>query len=437
MNNLAGLRHAALACYDNRCPPPIFRDAPRRGLGTFFLKPSGVLMSMTQIITDAALLDQFVARRDEAAFAELVRRHGPMVRATCRRVLGERPDVDDAFQAVFVVLANKAAAVRKQALLGPWLHTVAVRTAHKARSALVRRAEREQQVVAMVRSSEKRGGNKADWLTWLDEELQALPAAFREPLVLCELEELSRAEAAAQLRIPEGTLSSRLARGKDLLRERLRRRGAIVSVLALGLVLSEPAQGGIGASLIHNTVQAAIGGAVSAPVTALAQGVLQAMFLKKLMYGAAVAVVVVLGVAGLGVGWYVAAAHGHFGQAQAKSDQEKMQGKWDVVAAQMFGKDAEGDEGENIRKGKVVIEGDKLTMRHGGKFTLNPDKKPKELDMDLQEGPAVEQGIWRGIYELRGDELTLVIAMPNAERPREFKTEANVPHLLLKLKRAK
>jgi RNA polymerase sigma factor (sigma-70 family) len=379
-------------------------------------------MSMTEIITDAALLEQFVARRDEAAFAELVRRHGPMVRATCRRVLGERPDVDDAFQAVFVVLANKAATMRKQALLGPWLHTVAVRTAHKARSALLRRAEREQQVALMVHANERRGKSEADWLTWLDEELQALSAAFRDPLVLCELKGCSRAEAAAALRIPEGTLSSRLARGKELLRERLRRRGAPVSVVALGLVLSESAQAGLSGSIIHNTVQAAIGGAASAPVTALAQGVLHAMFLKKLIYGAAVGVAVVLGLAGLGVGWHIAGAHAQVGQAQAKSDQEKMQGKWNVALAQMFGKDAEGEEGEKIRQGKVVIEGDKLTMRHGGKFTLNPDKKPKELDLDLQEG---------------GDDLTLVLAIPNAERPREFKTEPNVPHMLLKLKRAK
>lgn len=395
-------------------------------------------MSMTEIITDAALLDRFMARRDEAAFAELVRRHGPMVRATCRRVLGGRPDVDDAFQAVFVVLARQAATVRRQAQLGPWLHTVAVRTAHKARSALARRVQREQRVIAMVHSNDRRVGNQADWLTWLDEELQALPASFRDPLVLCELEELSRAEAAAHLRIPEGTLSSRLARGKELLRDRLRRRGAIVSVLALGLVMGEPAQAELGASLIRQTVQAAVGGAVSGPVAALSQGVLHAMFLKQLTYIGAMAVVFVLGIAGLGLaGWYVAAEPGQDGQAQAKADREKLQGRWEIVAAQMFGKDVEGDEGDNVRKQMVVIDGDKLTMRHGGKFTLNPEKKPKELDLELQDGPAIEQGTWRGIYDLRGDKLTLVMAMPDVERPREFKTAAEVRHILLQLKRAK
>src|SRR5262245_27058228 len=392
-------------------------------------------MSMTEIITDAALLDRFAARRDEAAFAELVRRHGPMVRATCRRVLGDRPDVDDAFQAVFLVLAQKAAAVRRQELLGPWLHTIAVRTAHKVRAALARRTQREQQVVAMMPSQESRGGNEADWLAWVDEELQALPAAFRHPLVLCELEELSRAEAAERLQIPEGTLSSRLARGKELLRDRLRRRGALVSALALGLVLSARARAEITGSLIETTVGAVVGGAASAPAAALAKGVIQAMFLKKLTCTVVVSVALALGVAGLGVGWHVVASQAQDGAG--KTDRDRLEGKWEITAAQMFGKDAEGEEGDRIRKQPLVVEGDKMTMRHGGSFKLDPTKKPKEIDFDLQEGPQNEQGLWRGIYDLRGDELTMVMAMPNAERPREFKTEANVPHMLLKLKRVK
>ena len=76
-------------------------------------------------------------------------------------------------------------------------------------------------------------------------------------------------------------------------------------------------------------------------------------------------------------------------------------------------------------------------MRHSGRFKLDPAKKPKEIDFDLQHGPPQEQGIWRGIYDLRGNELTLVMALPNIDRPREFKTEANVPHMLFKLKRVK
>src|SRR5437763_15818494 len=98
---------------------------------------------------DAELLARFVYSRDESAFAELVRRHGPMVRAACRRSLGDTPDADDTFQAVFLVLARKAAALRDRTVLGPWLHTVAVRTARRAKAVAVRRLARERLVTAM------------------------------------------------------------------------------------------------------------------------------------------------------------------------------------------------------------------------------------------------------------------------------------------------
>lgn len=387
---------------------------------------------VTELLTDAALVSRFVDERDEAAFAELVHRHGPMVRATCRRLLGDSPDVDDAFQAVFVVLARKAGGVR--ALLGPWLHTVAVRTAQRARLARERRRQHEQQVAAMV-NPEQRTQRDSDWLVWLDEELQALPRAYREALILCELQEMSRIEAAARLRVPEGTLSSRLARGKHMLRERLLRRGAAVSVLALGIILGPSAQASLAPALIHSTVQAAVRGAVSAPVAALSQGVLHAMFVQQLKWVATLISVVCLSVGGLAVGWYALSADAGEQKAAAKSDQDRLQGTWQVISAQVGGKEAEGEEGDMVRKGKLVVKGDHMQIRNGGKFTLDPSKKPKELDWDMQEGPQVERGLWRGIYELKGDELTLVIALPNTDRPREFKTEQGVLHMLMKFKR--
>src|SRR5262245_24868475 len=147
---------------------------------------------------DAELLARFVRSRDESAFAELVRRHGPMVRATCRRSLGDAPDADDAFQAVFLVLARKAATLRDRRVLGPWLHTVAVRTARRARAAAVRRLARERQIPNMPELADM-PDEANDWLPLLDEEVGRLPEKYRQPLVLCELQGQSRTDAARNL----------------------------------------------------------------------------------------------------------------------------------------------------------------------------------------------------------------------------------------------
>jgi DNA-directed RNA polymerase specialized sigma24 family protein len=101
------------------------------------------------VLTDHVLLERFLSGHEEAAFAVLVGRHGPMVRATCRRTLGDTPDAEDAFQAVFLVLLRKAGSISRRQLLGPWLHTVAVRTAGKARAQAARRQSRERQVTPM------------------------------------------------------------------------------------------------------------------------------------------------------------------------------------------------------------------------------------------------------------------------------------------------
>ena len=83
--------------------------------------------------TDAALLTRYARHRDAAAFAELLRRHGPVVLGACRRILADPHAAEDAFQAVFLVLARKAASVRPAGRVGGWLYGVAVRTARKAK----------------------------------------------------------------------------------------------------------------------------------------------------------------------------------------------------------------------------------------------------------------------------------------------------------------
>src|SRR5438105_3571101 len=147
--------------------------------------------------SDEALVRRFAESRDEAAFEALVRRHGPMVLAVCHRVLDNHADAEDAFQATFLILARKPAALRRRTSVGSWLHGIALRVSLRARIARARRQAREQRMAARTADS-----NRADLhelAVVLDDQLEQLPAKYRDPLVLCYLEGLRRAEAAKQL----------------------------------------------------------------------------------------------------------------------------------------------------------------------------------------------------------------------------------------------
>ena len=185
-------------------------------------------------LSDAQLLKQFASRRDidaaEAAFGALAERHGAMVLRVCCRILGDVHDAQDAAQAVFLVLARKAGSIRHRDSIGGWLHGVTLRVARKARVAAARRRKHE---TAGVRPSlfEETWNDTA---ALLHEELERLPEKYRAPILLCYFEGLTNEQAAAQLSWPLGTVQTRLARGRDQLRDRLARRGVARSaVLAL------------------------------------------------------------------------------------------------------------------------------------------------------------------------------------------------------------
>ena len=167
--------------------------------------------------SDSELLDAFIARRDEAAFAELVHRHGPKVYAVCRRVLGRHQLAEDAYQATFVVLARKAHRVHPRSAVGGFLYGVARKAALEA---YVVSRRRKEALVARVPDVSVNDHPRADpdALTALDEEIANLSDALRAAVVLCELDGVGRAEAARQLGIPQGTLSSRLAAARRGLR---------------------------------------------------------------------------------------------------------------------------------------------------------------------------------------------------------------------------
>jgi RNA polymerase sigma-70 factor (ECF subfamily) len=215
--------------------------------------------------TDAQLVESFVARRDEAAFEALLRRHGPMVMAVCRRVLRHAQDAEDAFQATFLVLARKAGSLRSRDLLGNWLYGVAQRTAMKARALSAKRRTKERQAGHLSELKVQADGPSDELLARLDAELSRLPDKYRVPIVLCELDGKSRKEVARLLGLPEGTLSWRLAHAKKLLARRLSRYGAALSAGSVAALLSrDTASACVPASLLHSTARAAVLTAVTA-----------------------------------------------------------------------------------------------------------------------------------------------------------------------------
>ncbi|QEL17672.1 RNA polymerase sigma factor [Limnoglobus roseus] len=227
------------------------------------------------------MLEAFVATRDEAAFAELVRRHGPKVYAVCRRILGRHDLAEDAYQAVFVVLARKAHTIRPRAAVGGFLYGVARNAAVRALTVSRRRKETLAGTVPDTAAAE-RAVVEPDALVMLDEEIANLSDANRAAVVLCEIDGLSRAAAARQLGIPEGTLSYRLAAARKQLAARLAKRGVTLSA-AFFTALAEAARSAPPVELA----------AISPAVSAIAAGVMRIMILAKIRSAAAVGVVAV------------------------------------------------------------------------------------------------------------------------------------------------
>lgn len=195
-------------------------------------------------VADSELLARFL-HRDEAAFEALVRRHGPLILSVCRRIARHEQDAEDAFQAVFLILAKKAAAIRNPDLLGNWLHGIAIRVAQRARRGAHRRRRREVQAVNLPEPAARVENADAEVGRLLHEELGKLSGIYREAILLCDLRGVSRAEAAKILGIAEGTVSSRLAAGRKRLAERLARRGIALAAAAVPTALADASAVGV------------------------------------------------------------------------------------------------------------------------------------------------------------------------------------------------
>jgi RNA polymerase sigma factor (sigma-70 family) len=228
------------------------------------------LLHESQEQSDAQLLDRFVGG-DGVALETLVRRHAAMVWGVCRRNLTHHDDAEDAFQATFLVLLRKAASLRSRELLANWLYGVAYKTACKARQTAAKRYAREKQVEAMPEPPAETSDDTfaAELLGHLDRELSGLPEKYRRAIVLCDLQGRTLRDAAQQLRVAEGTVGSRLARGREMLAQRMSRHGAGLSAGAVAAVCSQQAaSGAVPTALLTRTIDAVRLMAAGQPVMA-------------------------------------------------------------------------------------------------------------------------------------------------------------------------
>ena len=239
--------------------------------------------------SDRHLLERFTKQRDELAFTELVRRHGPMVLTTCRRVLRHAEDAEDAFQAAFLVLARKASSIRDQDSIVGWLYRVAHRLALRAKCDSDRRRSQLADF-GRTRTLNRADSPGATAQAVLADEIDRLPDAYRSAIVLCYLEGRSQNEAARLLATTEDAVNSRLKRARDLLRQRLSRHGLTLSAAAIAQALAAGfSDAAVSSTLMQHTAQTALAfatnqtmaGSVSPLAVSLAKGAIHAMTISN------------------------------------------------------------------------------------------------------------------------------------------------------------
>jgi RNA polymerase sigma factor (sigma-70 family) len=253
---------------------------------------------------DGELLRRFTAQQDEAAFAELVRRHGRLVLGVARRILGNTHDAEDVFQATFLILARKAYTVRRAAALSAWLHGVAARVARKALASAARRRQRER-LASLPELVAPPGDGPGELGQRLDAEMASLPELLRLPLVLCAVEGQTHEQAASRLGWRPSTLKARLHRAREVLRRRLARKGLIASTLPALAPVAAPVPDALAGSTVRLALLFARGPASecagAASALALARGGMQMLFWTRMK--ALLAVLLVVALTGAGAGF--------------------------------------------------------------------------------------------------------------------------------------
>jgi RNA polymerase sigma factor (sigma-70 family) len=361
-------------------------------------------------MTDRQLLERFAARRDEEAFAQMVQRHGPLVLGVCRQILRHEQDAEDAFQATFLVLSRKAGSIRSAEALPNWLYGVASRLATRMKAAALRRQAREVALVDCPTPEPGPGGELQELGPVLHEEIGRLPDKYRIPFVLCYLDGMTNEEAARLLGCPPGTVFSRLARAREGLRARLRRRGLMVASAALAaalLGLSQQASAAVPPPLVSTTLRAAMrfgagtgGGTSGAParVVDLAEWGVKSLSGPGLR--TAVALLVLVGLLGA-VGGLLLRHRSPEGpilppQPAEGPVHERLQGTWTLKSVTDGGIAVPGAEGQ------LTFKDNQMTLLGtSGTYRIDAEKDPMRIDW------TVQGAVIHGIFQLHGDELTL------------------------------
>jgi RNA polymerase sigma-70 factor (ECF subfamily) len=414
-------------------------------------------------LPDGQLLSRFLQSQDESAFVALLQRHGPMVLGVCRRVLPDQEDAEDAFQATFLVLVRKARSIENHDSLASWLFGVARRIAVRAKRGSHRRHHLEGKVTPMAKMDELHEVIWKDLRPVLYDEVSSLPERCRAPFILCYLEGRTNEEAARLLGCPRGTVLSRLARARELLKAKLARRGVTLSAGALTALISENARASVPGRLSGATLRAAAAvatrqmltvAAVSANVAVLTERMVKTMSLYAPRSALAVCLGIALLVGVVGLSAYEASATARPIQRSNESppanqgekrtgDAQKLQGTWEVTDAEMGGKAVPVDQAPLT---KIRFSGDKMILIFGGsitkkqdttaRFTLDPSKNPKTIDFVVLEGEHKDK-MGLGIYHLDGDRLRLVVPnVANTERPTEFSAPEGSNLIFFSMKRA-
>jgi RNA polymerase sigma factor (sigma-70 family) len=409
---------------------------------------------------DDELLRRFIGDRDEAAFARLVKRHGPMVLSVCRGVLRQQQDAEDAFQATFLVLAKSARAIQNHRSLGGWLHGVAFRVSLKSR---VRAARKPAPAAIPVEglpgeTSDDVGDREVRGV--VHEELRRLPDAYSGPLLLSYFEGLTRDEAARRLGITPDSFKKRLEKARNLLGERLVRRGVAPAALAGAALLSDLNAGAARAAIpVETTAKAAAAFAAgsgtvptSATALTLAKGLVTTMVVVQWTKRAALA----LAIAGVTIGggfvlqraWAAgqgavlqggdgggAIAGGGPGNAgKADDDKQRIVGVWRITDVDAPGGKTPPPEFFDVAR--LTFTADGKTKFSIGEESAGTYSIPRPGQIDLLAFKT--QGSAEAIYAFNGDDRVKIAFREGAGkkgRPTEFLSKPGDTVIVLQLQR--